>query len=214
MKITLLFCDLNSDFIKAIKKEKKKRKDRTKEKYYVQTFIGDIRKFEMDKCAWVSPANSLGYMDGGIDKIYTKMFDGIQNEVQKRIRKHNQKTALGRYYISVGSALLIQNDALQEKNQYLISAPTMFLPQDVSDTQNAYWAMRATLKVVDKANIILQEKIETIIIPGLCIGYGCMSSKTSVCQIFQAINDHILDKQMSNEKISDPFSVICDANQK
>ena len=51
----------------------------------VNVYWGDIFDFGAD--AVVSPANSFGYMDGGIDEVYAKRWYGIQTAVQKRIQK-------------------------------------------------------------------------------------------------------------------------------
>ena len=44
---------------------------------------------------YMSPANSLGFMDGGIDAAYMTMFLGVQADVQAKIRSLGKQTVLG-----------------------------------------------------------------------------------------------------------------------
>lgn len=45
----------------------------------------------------------------------------------------------------VGQAVILETNDETQKIKYLISAPTMRVPLDVSDTPNAYLAFKATL---------------------------------------------------------------------
>lgn len=201
----ILFCDTKSVFIKAVKKRGKILKKK-QEIYVIDTYCGDIRNIEADNCAYVSPANSFGYMTGGIDEVYTEMFHDVQKRVMGAIKSHNLRTGFNRYYHPVGSAVLVNVD----RGKYLISSPTMWLPEDVSKTKNAYWAFRAVLYLVDKANNSLgfHHKINTIICPGLCLGYGCMKEKDSADQIFEAIYDHLAGKPYDDKTERNPFKVL------
>jgi hypothetical protein len=67
----------------------------------------------------------------------------------------------------------------------LISAPTMFLPQDVSQTRNAYWAMIAVLVAADK----LPDDIHTVVVPSLCCGWGRMLPVVAANQMREAYDD-------------------------
>ncbi len=71
------------------------------EKYGIQVLQIDaeklIEKHNIDVI--ISPANSFGFMDGGIDKVYMKMFDGIQSTVQNKIEK------IGYLYFTAGTIL-------------------------------------------------------------------------------------------------------------
>ncbi len=143
--------------------------------------VADVRTLNRNGVAFVSPANSLGFMDGGIDAEYSAMFPGVQRSVQAAIRVLGNKTALGRYYMSVGSALWVS----VSPHTVLISAPTMFLPHDVSTTQNAYWAMMAILMISRQ----LPDVVTELVIPSLCCGWGRMPVATSVAQMRAALLD-------------------------
>jgi len=129
----------------------------------IEISCGDI--FDLQADAIVSPANSFGFMDGGIDYIYSQYFGwDLQKKLQKIIRDE--------YYgeLPVGNAVILETG---NKNiKYLISAPTMRLPQDVSETVNAYLAFRATLIEVLEFNKNNEDKINGVLCPGLGTSVG------------------------------------------
>jgi O-acetyl-ADP-ribose deacetylase (regulator of RNase III) len=162
----------------------------------------DIREISKEGAVFVSPANSLGYMDGGIDKVLSEVIlPGCEHKVKNKIRTLNIQTALGRYYLPVGSAVLIPFE-----NSALISAPTMFLPHDVSKTQNAYHAFMACLMCVKKYVALTGEKkIKSLIVTSLCCGYGKMSEEESAKQIYNAYIDFNNDRTPKEINfVSDP----------
>lgn len=86
----------------------------------------------------VSPANSYGYMNGGIDLAYRFHF-GIQ--IEHTVQAAIKKTAGP--YLPVGQALLVPTG--HDVIQTLIVAPTMFIPEPI-DEEDCESATRATLK--------------------------------------------------------------------
>ena len=99
----------------------------------VTVTYGNINSIPRENTVFVSPANSLGYMDGGIDYVLSReMFPGLQTIVQDLIAEHGVVNAFGRQYLPVGSALAATT--------HIIVAPTMFQPRDVGRTRNAYWS--------------------------------------------------------------------------
>ncbi len=119
---------------------------------------GNILDFAEDTI--VSPANSYGYMDGGIDKVYRDHF-GI--EIEKSVQDAIRKT--GETYLPVGSAVIVNTNNLRVP--LMIVAPTMFLPEAVKP-QNCFFAMSAILNIYTKH----KKKIENIYCPGLGTGVG------------------------------------------
>ena len=93
--------------------------------------------------AIVSPANSFGYMDGGIDAVYTKRFGA---QLQERLQKIIQEQHHGD--LPVGQAQIMRTRETDDGIPYLISAPTMRVPGDISDSLNAYLAFRAVCRAV------------------------------------------------------------------
>jgi O-acetyl-ADP-ribose deacetylase (regulator of RNase III) len=81
----------------------------------------EIRKgsiVDVDADAWVSPTNSHGRMDGGVDAVIKRHLGaGIQLRVQRAIRDESAGV------LPVGSAVCVPSGAV--KPRFLISAPTM-----------------------------------------------------------------------------------------
>jgi O-acetyl-ADP-ribose deacetylase (regulator of RNase III) len=152
----------------------------------VRVMEGDVRDISKENALFVSPANSLGFMDGGFDLALSRdMFPGIQRRVQDTIRSVGLQTALGRYYLPVGSAVFIP---VVEEQSGLIVTPTMFLPHNVSQTQNAYWSAMAALMMHRKQCAISGVQYH-LVITSHCCGYGGMPVEESVQQMFQAYTD-------------------------
>lgn len=126
----------------------------------VKIISGSIFEIKVD--ALVSPANSFGIMDGGLDG---KIRDQFGYQVEHNVRKNIQSMHFGE--LPVGAAIITETGS--SKCKYVISAPTMRTPEDVSNTINAYLAMKAIL------NVALQNpEISSVAIPGLCSLSGQM----------------------------------------
>jgi O-acetyl-ADP-ribose deacetylase (regulator of RNase III) len=146
----------------------------------------DVRDVPVHNTGFVSPANSLLFMDGGIDAAYSFMFPGIQQRCKEIVKGLDLRTSLGRHYLPVGSAII----APAGPSTYLVAAPTMFLPHDVSMTQNAYHAMMAALMAFRKLRKIHPE-INVLVCPLLCTGYGKMSVDIAIEQMRRAYYDFL-----------------------
>lgn len=166
----------------------------------VDISCGDI--FDGPKAdAIVSPANSFGFMDGGIDGAYTKRFGSrLQEKLQTYIK--------GMYYgeLPVGQAIIVATDDADYR--LLISAPTMRVPQFVSSTVNAYLAFRAALLAAVTYNRTFVHEvsgrykaIESIICPGLGTSIGMMDYATCARQMLAAYETVMLGKRKPFETI-------------
>lgn len=129
--------------------------------------------------AVISPANSFGFMDGGIDLIYTGRFGW---ELQDRLRKQIRQEHAGE--LPVGQALVIET--YDEQIPYLVSAPTMRVPSDVSASVNAYLAFRAALRTIQAHNRAHPGAIRSVLCPGLCTAIGRMPGERSARQMAAA----------------------------
>lgn len=150
----------------------------------VSIIEGDITKIECDAIA--SPANSFGFMDGGLDYALSERFGW---DLEKRLQKIIKDSAEGE--LLVGQAILIETG--DKTIPYLISAPTMRVPTNFNiDTSiNAYLAMKAILiKANNCANI------DSVAIPGLCTGVGRMQPIIAARQMFQAYKEIILEQKI------------------
>jgi O-acetyl-ADP-ribose deacetylase (regulator of RNase III) len=80
-------------------------------------------------------------------------------------------------FLPAGDAVVIQTN--NDRIPLMIVAPTMERPTDVSQTENAYLAMRATFRCVREYGATASERrervIHRILVPGLATGIGCMS---------------------------------------
>lgn len=148
----------------------------------------DTYKTKGKRVFYISPANSKGFMDGGIDRVYSLvMFPGVEKLVKQAYVKHGKLNLMGCPYLPIGSAVVVPVTSAQpDVPAFLISAPTMWMPHNVSKTNNAYYAMLAILHVLHHNGY---SKDDEVVIPPLCCGYGQMSKDTSVQQIKRAIND-------------------------
>lgn len=117
--------------------------------------------------AIVSPANSFGFMDGGIDAVYTYQFG---TKLQERLQAVIRNEYGGE--LPIGQATIVPTE--NPDIPWCISAPTMRIPRDVSDTVNAYLAFRATLRAVIEHNEGAQPPIRAILCPGLATAVGRM----------------------------------------
>jgi O-acetyl-ADP-ribose deacetylase (regulator of RNase III) len=157
----------------------------------VSIIEGDITQIECD--AMVSPANSFGFMDGGLDYALSERFGW---DLEKRLQKIIKDSPEGE--LLVGQAILIKTgDSIVP---YLISAPTMRVPTNFNiDTSiNAYLAMKAIL-IKAKSN----DNISTIAVPGLCTGVGRMQPIIAARQMFQAYKEIILGQKLDFANFGD-----------
>lgn len=129
--------------------------------------VGVDDPIDMKADAVISPANSFGFMDGGIDAVYTYQFGP---ELQERLQALIKDEHGGE--LPVGMAAIVQTN--HPDIPWCISAPTMRVPRDVSDTVNAYLAFRAALRAVLEHNARGRPTIQRVLCPGLGTAIGRM----------------------------------------
>lgn len=113
----------------------------------------------------VSPANSFGLMDGGIDLAIRNYFGmDLQYAVQKQI----QKEFYGEQPVGTSTIVFTGN----EEHPFLAHTPTMRVPDDVSTTDNVYNAMFAMLTAVTNHNKNNKAQINHVLCPGLGTATG------------------------------------------
>jgi O-acetyl-ADP-ribose deacetylase (regulator of RNase III) len=120
--------------------------------------------FNADADTLVSPANSFGVMDGGLDG---KLRDFFGAAIERIVRQRIAEQFFGE--LPVGLACIVETG--HARYPYLICAPTMRCPADVSRTINAYLAMKALLNVSIGHAAPLH-----VAVPGLCALTGGMSA--------------------------------------
>jgi O-acetyl-ADP-ribose deacetylase (regulator of RNase III) len=141
----------------------------------VEVLSGDY--FQRPADAIVSPANSFGIMDGGLDlALRDQLGHSIELALQQRIaEKHHGE-------LPVGSAEIVETRDSRWK--YLIAAPTMRVPEPVAFTLNAYLAFRAILVAIENFNKAAQKRaIDSVVCSGLATGVGGMTPDKCAVQM-------------------------------
>jgi len=143
---------------------------------------GDICQIPCD--AIVSPANSFGFMDGGLDHLLSERFGwDLEQRVQRAIQSRPMRELL------IGEAIVVPTEDV--RIPWLICAPTMRVPMRIRTTVNAYLAMKAILIAArtHKTDI----PIETLAVPGLGTGIGQLAPELAAGQMAQAYREVVLD---------------------
>jgi O-acetyl-ADP-ribose deacetylase (regulator of RNase III) len=153
--------------------------DRWKEQFSdcpaVEAIAGDY--FQRPADAIVSPANSFGIMDGGLDlAIRDQLGFIVQERIQEAIvEKHHGE-------LPVGSAEIIETN--DSRWRYMVAAPTMRIPEPIAFTMNAYLAFRAILVAIENLNKAKgQREIDSLVCCGLGTGIGKVSATSCAKQM-------------------------------
>ena len=150
----------------------------------VTTHQGSI--FDVQSDALVSPANSFGFMDGGLDLEISQFFGWhVQERLQQLIRtKHHGE-------LLVGTAEIVKTD--HPRIPYLISSPTMRVPMILEQTVNVYLAIRAVLILVKFGEledvVPIKDVVKTVALPGMGTGVGRVPPSIFARQMKRAIED-------------------------
>ena len=144
----------------------------------------------LDVDALAVPANAFGFTDGGVDIAISKeIFDW---RLQDRLRAVIDQEHAGE--LLVGQAMVMPTNSARLR--YVVVAPTMRVPADVSDTVNAYLAMRAILRAVEAHNRANKgspaNQIRSLALPGLCTGTGKMAPERAAFQMWTAYRSIVL----------------------
>lgn len=160
---------------------------------FVTFHKGSITDIPTD--AVVSPANSYGFMDGGIDRFYSNYF-GYQIEQTLRnaiAEKHHGE-------LLVGTAEIVETN--HDHIPFLIAAPTMRVPMRLKDSINPYLAARGVFLLLKTATFSngrlkgqkAQDLIKTISFPGLGTGIGGIPAEICAKQVKTAIQEFLLEE--------------------
>jgi len=145
----------------------------------------DIMSIEAD--VLVSPANSFGFMTGGVDLHYKNYFGQI---VEDNLRRKIGLEFNNELLIGQATSVKLVNLPPLVKYKYMIAAPTMRVPENVSHTINAYLAAKAALMEA------LRIGMDSIVFPGLGTGTGCMRPEDCAKQVDAAINCVLVAKRI------------------
>ncbi len=157
MLVAVTLVDINSKMIAAWRETFEEHPE-------VQIVQGSM--LEQPVSAWVTPTNSRGSMDGGLDGVLKKHFGAsIEKSVQQEI---------GRRFgglMPVGHATCVPTGQMQPR--YLISTPTMIgSSENVSDTLNVALACAAAFQAVHMQNAREPGSVRSVALPGLGANTG------------------------------------------
>ena len=160
----------------------------------VSVHRGSILDLSVD--AVVSPANSFGFMDGGIDHRYSHHFGWeVQDRLQDLIRTRHHGELL------VGAAEIVETR--NDRVPFVIAAPTMRVPMILRDTVHPYLAARAVFLLIRHgivpAGALAGERVETVVssvaFPGMGTGVGQVNSNTCARQVRAAVDEVVLGRR-------------------
>jgi len=127
----------------------------------------------------VSPANSFGIMDGGIDKA---IIDYFGQQLMDRIQQGIINAYGGEQPVGTSILISLSEGGFLSGIPFLAHTPTMRTPKSIIDTSNVYYAMKAVLEVVNNFNKVFDKpedanfNIKTVLCPGL----GTLSGRVPV----------------------------------
>lgn len=144
------------------------------------TYFEKIKDYD----CMVSPANSFGIMDGGVDLAISQYFGwGLMERVQKRIINE----FLGEQ--PVGTSIIVGTG--HKEHPFLAHTPTMRIPMNITHTDNVYLAMWAMLVAVHNHNQSNEHHINTVVCPGLGTGTGRVPYREAARQMSLAYKNYL-----------------------
>lgn len=175
---TIVFFDQDKDKIEQYSKILKYLNLNMK---FLHASLDDIvnKYYETNPFILVSPANSYGDMNGGIDKAIIDKFPLVNKRVSALIKKSPYLDSGDRPFIPVGKMDFVE---LDDKKNILIVAPTMLTPRNIVGTNNIYLAFSAIYK-----NIKCLDDNVIIAIPCLGTGIGGLTGEESAKQILRVL---------------------------
>ncbi len=156
----------------------------------VEGYFEDLEEFD----CLVSPANSYGIMDGGVDLAIRRFFADIQDRVQERILAD----FLG--YQPVGTSIMVPTAS--RRHPWLAHTPTMAVPMALAGplVRNVYEAMWAMLCAAGRHNRDEQvsAQIRTLACPGLGTATGRVRPEVAARLMGLAYERHLSPRTASN----------------
>ena len=139
---------------------------------------------DIEAQAVVSPANSFGWMRGGIDALYSRAFPEVEQNVRSGVLAYHGGE------LPVGEAIIVPTG--EAAPEWMISAPTMREAgeQLPADTVHPYLAARAVFRLWLhgrlETGVPVRDAVRTIAMPGLGTGVGEVEPQTCARQVAAA----------------------------
>jgi O-acetyl-ADP-ribose deacetylase (regulator of RNase III) len=153
--------------------------------------IGDRFEWIPSFDCLVSPANSFGMMDAGMDAAITQFF-GLA--LERRVKAQILEDCLGEQ--PVGTSLIVKT--AHPKHPFLAHTPTMRVPMSLKGTDVPYVAMWAMLLAIRQHNKTNQQKISSVVCPGLGTGIGQVPYAEAARQMAIAYDHFLYPTQVIN----------------
>lgn len=161
--------------------------------------------FEQAADAIVSPANSFGFMDGGIDLVYSHHFGW---DLEASLKALLAEQHFGE--LPVGQAVIVPTG--QARIPYLVSAPTMRVPGPIGATANVYLAFRAALIAVSRHNESAPGSIRSVLVPGFGTGIGGVPPRRAARQMKLAydaiVHGHGLRRRSARQILGEHHAIL------
>ncbi|HEU5473240.1 MAG TPA: macro domain-containing protein [Actinophytocola sp.] len=148
----------------------------------VRVHRGSVLDVPVD--AVVSPANSFGWMRGGVNAVYGQAFPAVEQHVRSAVLAYHGGE------LPVGEALIVPTGV--PAPEWLIIAPTVRQPgeQLPPDTVHPFLATRAVLRLWRDGTLEdgdpVRAAVRTIALPGMGTGTGGVSPQTCARQVIAA----------------------------
>ena len=136
----------------------------------IKALKGDLTELDVD--AIVNPANSLGYMGGG-----------VAGAIKRKGGREIEEEAVKKSPIKVGSAVATTSGKL--KCRYVIHAPTMERPAMRIGVDNVEKATRAAFELAKSM------KLKSIALPGMGTGVGGVKEEDAARAMMNVAKDYI-----------------------
>jgi O-acetyl-ADP-ribose deacetylase (regulator of RNase III) len=175
----IIFFDFKEDFIEQYKFI---LENKIPNCAFLHESLDSLLQKNKDINAIVSPANSYGIMNGGIDRNINDILNNVEPLVKQKIEQVGMIDRSGRSYLPIGKCIVIPRN-----NYFLFVAPTMIMPSKLpNDTLNVSLAF---MSILEQAFTMSKQGINLkIACPCLGTGVGQMSPVDSAKQILGAYN--------------------------
>lgn len=155
----------------------------------VEVICGNF--FEVPTDCFVSPANSFGFLDGGIDDKIRKHYEKHHIDIQQGVWDTIYKQFDGELLVGQCFYLPVWHVGSMKKFvPDLIVAPTMRVPMKLpNDSVNVYLAMKAILLKLKSLEALNNSRVKSVSITGLGTGIGQLPYYLCAKQMRMAYDD-------------------------
>ncbi len=150
--------------------------------------IWNSNYFSIETDILVSPGNSFGYMDGGIDQLITNYFKAEGIDIQSKVQSHIKKYYDGEILVGQCAAIYTGSKTIP----LLVVAPTMRIPLLIRDAVDVYLATRSIFNLLKRMEGTHNYKNQRISICGLGTGTGGLNPHICAEKMYQAYNNYYL----------------------